>query len=86
MLARQVGVAERLRPLRGRLRDEQRDVVATGIASTTVECPPGADGWRATLDSMHRHVGWRPGQGALGARVHEACLPVNAAGATSPAA
>jgi hypothetical protein len=51
-----------------------------------VECPPDAAGWRTTLDAMHRHVGWAPGQGALGARVHEVFLTVDAAGATHPAA
>jgi hypothetical protein len=50
-----------------------------------VECPPDAAGWQATLDEMHRHVGWAPGQGALGARVHELFLSVDAAGALGEA-
>ncbi len=51
-----------------------------------VECPPDADGWRTALDAMHGHVGWAPGQGPLGSRVHEVFLPMDAASATSPAA
>ena len=51
-----------------------------------VECPPDADGWRTALDAMHGHVGWAPGQGPLGSRVHEVFLPVDASSATSPAA
>lgn len=48
-----------------------------------VECPPDAAGWRTTLDAMHQHVGWAPGQGTLGARIHEVFIPVDAAGAPS---
>ena len=46
-----------------------------------VVCPPNAAGWRGTLDAMHGHLGWTPGQGVLGAPVHEVFLPVDAEGA-----
>ncbi len=43
-------------------------------------CPCDEANWRASvLDGLHARMGWRPGQGPLGHRVHELFLPVEAA-------
>ena len=45
-----------------------------------VYCPRDEADWRASvLDGLHARMGWHPGQGPLGYRVHELFLPVEAA-------
>jgi len=47
------------------------------LGRPSVYCPKDEADWRVrALDAIHARMGWRPGQGPLGDRVHELFLPV----------
>lgn len=53
--------------------------------SPTVRCPRDeAEWWSLVLDDLHARMGWRPGSGELGGRVHEMFLSVDAESSHHP--